>query len=171
MADRLGIVLVGHGAPAADCPPELVAKLKRLEAERRRRGGPPSEEEREVERAVREWPRTAENDPYRLGLEALVSALAAQVPEARVVAAYNEFCAPTLEQAVLALASAGHEEIVVVPSMLTRGGVHSEVEIPEAIEALAPRLPPGARVRYAWPFVERDVAALLAARVRALAAR
>ena len=32
-----GVILVGHGGIAKDCPPELITKLKRLEAQRRDR--------------------------------------------------------------------------------------------------------------------------------------
>lgn len=165
---RLAVVLVGHGAPPADAPPDLVPRLKRLESERRRCGGAMSDEEKELDARIRAWRRTPENDPYKSGIERLLGALRAALPDAEVVVAYNEFCAPSLEDAVRELAERGHRSITVVPTMLTRGGVHSEVEIPEVIEHLAHDLPEGTRVRYAWPFVESDVAALLAARVRAL---
>lgn len=162
------VVLVGHGAPPSDAPPDLVPRLKRLESERRRRGGAMTDEEKELDARVRGWPRTPENDPYKGGIERLLAALRAALPESEVVVAYNEFCAPSLEDAVRGLAARGFRSISVVPTMLTRGGVHSEVEIPEVLDELAHALPEGTRVRYAWPFAEADVAALLATRVRAL---
>lgn len=165
---RRAVVLVGHGAPPADAPPDLVPRLKRLEGERRRRGGPMTEEELQVDTQLRQWPRTPENDPYKEGIERLLAALQAALPDAEVVVAYNEFCAPSLDDALLALAARGIRDIAVVPTMLTRGGVHSEVEIPEVLAHLESKLPTGTRVTYAWPFAEADVAALLAARVRAL---
>ncbi len=85
------VILVGHGAAARDCPRELVSRLKALEGARRARGAPsPSDEERELDRRVRAWPRTPENDPYGAGLERLRAALAARLPAARVVSAFNE---------------------------------------------------------------------------------
>ncbi len=162
------VILVGHGAPPSDAPPELVSRLKRLEGERRRRGSPPpppSVEERELDAKLRAWPRTAANDPYQGGIERLAIALRAALGGTDVVVAYNEFCAPSLEDAVRSVAARGTRRIVVVPSMLTRGGVHSEVEIPEALDAVRAELPAGVEVTYAWPFAEADVAALLAARV------
>lgn len=164
---RRAVVLVGHGAPPADAPPDLVPRLKKLEGERRRRGGAMTEEERVLDAKIRSWPRTPENDPYQVGIERLVRAMREALPELEVVVAYNEFCAPSLEDALVEVAERGAGEIVVVPTMLTRGGVHSEVEIPEAIAAAEQRLGgKSTRITYAWPFPEAEVAALLAAGVR-----
>lgn len=119
-----------------------------------------TDEERALDEQVRAWPRTDETDPYRAGMERLATALRARV-EGHLVVAYNEFCAPSLEQAVEALAGQGYTIIDVIPSMLTPGGVHAEVEIPEAIAELSARLPQ-LRLSYAWPFELDKVAALLA---------
>ena len=56
--------------------------------------------------------------------------------------------------------------IDVVPSMLTPGGVHAEVEIPETIAAMSRALP-HLSIRYAWPFDLERVSALLAERLGA----
>ncbi|NIQ01191.1 MAG: sirohydrochlorin chelatase, partial [Nitrospinaceae bacterium] len=40
--------------------------------------------------------------------------------------------------------------LTVVPTMLTPGGSHSEVEIPEALDHLRSRYP-DIEIRYAWP--------------------
>jgi sirohydrochlorin cobaltochelatase len=158
------VVLVGHGAPPKDAPADLVSRLKALEGRRRARGLPPSAEELELDATLRRWPRTPENDPYRTGLEALAARLAARLGEARLYVAYNEFCAPSLEEAVAEAVAAGARSVTIVPSMLTRGGVHSEVEIPEVIDALRSEHP-DVRIAYAWPFDDDAVAALLAAHV------
>ena len=73
-------------------------------------------------------------------MERLLAALRAALPDAEVVAAYNEFCAPSLEAAVLALAEKGCPHVTVVPTMLTRGGVHSEVELPAVLAGLRAHL-------------------------------
>jgi sirohydrochlorin cobaltochelatase len=158
------VVLVGHGAPPKDAPMELVQRLKALEGRRRATGAAAGDEERALDERLRRWPRDERNDPYVGGIEALARALRARLPTARVLVAYNEFCAPSLREAVEAAVAEGARAITVVPSMLTRGGVHSEVEIPEEIAALrADR--PGVSIRYAWPFDDDAVAALLAAQV------
>lgn len=163
------VILVGHGAAAKDCPRELVTRWKSLEGRRMASGGPPSEEETALDRKIRQWPRTAENDPYRMGLLAIAEALRPLVAPAALSVAYNEFCAPTIEEAAEAAIAGGAREIVVIPSMLTPGGIHSEVEIPEVLGHLRARHP-GVQVRYAWPFDLGQVAALLAARVAATGA-
>jgi sirohydrochlorin cobaltochelatase len=75
--------------------------------------------------------------------------------------AYNEFCAPTVEEAVEALIAAGACQIRVVPSMFTPGGSHSELEIPETLAHLRTEHP-GVDLRYAWPFDLTQVASMLA---------
>lgn len=158
------VVLVGHGAPPKDAPPEIVQRLKGLEGRRRATGAAPGDEERALDERLRRWPRDERNDPYATGIEAIARALRERLPASRVVVAYNEFCAPSLREAVEAALAGGASAITVVPSMLTRGGVHSEVEIPEEIAALQAERP-GASIRYAWPFDDGAVAALLAAQV------
>jgi sirohydrochlorin cobaltochelatase len=156
-----GIVLVGHGGVPSDCPRELVTQLKALEGRRRASGAPASVEEQVLDQRIRSWPRTPATDPYRAGLERVAERMRARLGSVRLVLAYNEFCAPTVADAVAELASAGRRHIVVLPSMLTPGGVHSEREIPETIDALRASYP-GLTLEYAWPFDLDAVAALLA---------
>ncbi len=75
--------------------------------------------------------------------------------------AYNEFCAPTLEEAVEDLIKKGATHITVTTTMFTPGGSHSEVEIPEILDQLRPRHP-DVELRYAWPFDLQLVANTLA---------
>lgn len=161
------LIVVGHGAPPLDAPRELVARLKMLESKRRAQGAAMSPEERDLDAKLRGWPRHPGNDPYAQGFEALVAAVRDQVPGALVLSAYNEFCAPSLEDAVRDAVARGHASVFVVPSMLTPGGVHAEVEIPETLAALREELP-GVTLRYAWPFDLQAVAALLVEHTRRL---
>jgi sirohydrochlorin cobaltochelatase len=154
------VVLVGHGGIPTDCPRPLVTRLKALEAQRRASGKPPSPEERELEARIRRWPRTPQTDPYQAGLEALAAHLRPLLDGVTLTIAYNEFCTPTLEEAVEDLMAAGITSIAVVPSMLTPGGVHSEVEIPEILTHLR-RRHPHLDLRYIWPIDLTRVARLL----------
>jgi sirohydrochlorin cobaltochelatase len=158
--EKRGVVLVGHGGIPKDCPQDLVTRLKRLEAQRRAAKMPPSQEEAELDTKIRGWPRTADTDPYRSGLEALAAALRPQLDGVLFAVAYNEFCAPTLEEAVEELIKKGATHIVVTTTMFTPGGSHSEVEIPEILDRLRP-LHPGVDLRYAWPFDLSMVAKML----------
>lgn len=154
------VVLVGHGGVPKDCPPELVRKLKQLESQRRASGTGPSPEEVEVETRIRRWPRTPANDPYRTGLELLASYLRPRLNGALFATAYNEFCAPTLEEAVREVVGAGARHVTIVSTMFTPGGSHSEVEIPETIQHLRSQYP-NVTIRYAWPFDLDLVAGML----------
>ena len=160
-----GIVLVGHGGIPKDYPPDLVTKLKRLEAQRRATGMPKSIEEHELDSKIRRWPRTAATDPYQSGLEAVAAALRPQLNGALLALAYNEYCAPTLEESVEELIKKGATHITVTTTMLTPGGSHSEVEIPGILDDLRPRHP-GIELRYAWPFDLQLVASTLAEQIR-----
>jgi len=160
-----GIVLVGHGGIPKDYPSELVTKLKRLEAQRRAAGVSISNEEHELDTKIRRWPRTAATDPYRFGLETVAAALRPQLDGALVALAYNEFCAPTLEESVEELIKKGARHITVTTTMFTPGGAHSEVEIPEILDSLRPRHPE-IELCYAWPFDLELIAKILAEQVR-----
>ena len=165
MQTARGVILVGHGGIPKDCPSDLVTKLKRLEGLRRQSGQPVSAEETELDRKIRQWPRNAKTDPYRTGLEALASELMPLLNGALFAVAYNEFCAPTLEEAVADLVEQGVSDIVVITTMFTPGGSHSEVEIPEIIDQLRKQYP-GIVLRYAWPFDLNLVAKTLAEQLR-----
>lgn len=172
-AERIGVVLIGHGSPATDCPPELVGELMGLEWRQARAG----DGEREVverraadlDARIRNWPRHASNDPYRHGLEQLAQALKTLLPTDLLAVGYNEFCRPTIAEAVEDVIRQGATRVLVVPSMLTPGGVHAERDIPLALEPLR-RAHPDIPIQYVWPFDLGQVAAVLAAHIaRAMA--
>ena len=148
---KKGIVLVGHGGIPTDYPQDLITRLKRLEAQRRASGGPISVEEEELDAKVRTWPRTPETDPYQAGLEKLATHMRPLVNGRLFALAYNEFCGPTLPQAVEELIQQGAQTITVVSTMFTPGGSHSEYEIPEELEELRQKHP-GLTLKYAWPY-------------------
>jgi sirohydrochlorin cobaltochelatase len=160
-----GVILVGHGGIPRDCPQDLVTRLKRLEAQRRAAKQPPSQEELDLDGKIRRWPRTKETDPYQWGLEAVAAQLRPKLNGVLFAVAYNEFCAPTLEESIESLISQGATDILVTTTMFTPGGSHSEVEIPEILEEMRPHHP-GVTLRYAWPFDLSSVADTLAEQIR-----
>lgn len=164
-ASTRGVILVGHGGIPKGCPQDMVTKLKRLETQRRAAKLPPSVEELELDAKIRRWPRTAETDPYQAGLETVAARLRAQLDGSLFAVAYNEFCAPTLEESVEALIKQGATHITVTTTMFTPGGSHSEVEIPEILDQLRPQYP-DVELRYAWPFDLELVANTLAEQVK-----
>jgi sirohydrochlorin cobaltochelatase len=158
---RRGVVLVGHGGVPKDCPQDLIVQLKGLERRRRAACLSPTQEEVELDRRIRRWPRTQKTDPYRAGLEILAARLRPLLDGMTLKTAYNEFCAPSLEEAIDECIAEGVSDVTVLTTMFTPGGSHSEVEIPEALQTLRARHP-SASIRYAWPFDLDLVVSLLA---------
>ena len=151
MGQTRGVILVGHGGIPKGYPQDLVTKLKRLEAQRRAAGLPMSEEEHELDQKIRHWPRTAKTDPYQAGLEKLATHLKPLLNGTHFSTAYNEFCTPTLTEAIEQQIADGVQHITVVSTMFTPGGSHSELEIPEELAELRKKHP-GVTLTYAWPY-------------------
>lgn len=168
LSAETALVLVGHGSVAKDCPRELVRQLKALEGRRHLTGEPPTPEEIALEDRIRHWPRTPANDPYGAGCEQLITSLRPLLPEMALKLAYLEFSAPTLEDVVEELRQTGVNTVLVVPSMMTPGGVHSEVDIPQIVDELQATYP-DVTLRYAWPFDLSKVAQLMAEHVQQFA--
>lgn len=158
------VILIGHGGVAADTPRALVRELKQLEGQRRP-GTPMSAREADLDEKVRTWPRTPETDPYRFGLERMAEILRPKVAPAELRIAYNEFCAPSIDEAVERAADDGVARIVLVTTMFTPGGSHAEGEIPLIVGALQKRHPE-VSLTYAWPFSLDAATELLANTVR-----
>jgi sirohydrochlorin cobaltochelatase len=156
------VVLIGHGGTASDTPKPMVGELKRLEGERQaRRETKMTAREAELDKLVREWPRTPATDPYKYGVEEIARALTPKLGGRRLVVAYNEFCAPSVEDAIESLVKDGFTRISLISTMFTRGGIHAELEIPDLV-AEARKNHPGVTVEYAWPFDAGAVADFLA---------
>lgn len=156
------VVLIGHGGSPADIPRGIVAELKRLEGERQARRIPDmSPREAELDKQVRDWPRTPATDPYKYGVEEIAAALAPKLGGRRLVTAYNEFCAPSVEAAIESLVKEGFGRILLISTMFTRGGIHAEYEIP-GIVLETRKKHPGVTVEYAWPFDAGCIADFLA---------
>lgn len=158
------ILLAMHGSPPHDFPQGETAELFGLHARLHSAHGPEREglvrRHDEIEARMRSWPRTAENDPFwAASLE--LGVLLERETGLRVVVGFNEFCGPSIEEAVDLLVHGGARRIVVTTPMMTRGGEHSEVDIPAAIQR-ARVAHPGVGMEYAWPFEPTDVAAFLA---------
>ena len=167
-AEQIGVVLAGHGVPATDCPSEWVGQLMAMEWSNGPHGGQTSGVKariQELDSKIRNWPRRPENDPYKGGLEQLAAVLRTCLPDALLEIGYNEFCSPTVPEAIRGVIQKGARRVLVVPSMLTPGGLHSEQDIPKAIQQ-AKRDNPHVPIEYVWPFDLKAVADLLATHVR-----
>jgi len=175
-SQRLAVVLIGHGAPATDCPPQLIGELMSLEwrggGDHHGRAGAGGDSKRragELDATIRDWPRHAGNDPYKIGLERLAEAMKPLLPTELLAVGYNEFCRPSIAEAIEQVIRQGATRVLVVPSMLTPGGVHAEVDIPQALAEVR-AAHPAVVIEYVWPFDLDRVAALLAAHITRAAA-
>lgn len=119
----------------------------------------------ELDAKIRQWPRHAGNDPYKAGLERLAAVLRPMVRTELFAIGYNEFCRPSIAEAIDEVIRQGASRVLIVPSMLTPGGSHSEHDIPLALDAVR-RAHPDVVLEYVWPFDLAQVAALLAAHVQ-----
>ena len=159
------VVLAMHGVPASDFPRNETAELFDLRAKLRHA----SEEARAslqnrhdaLDAKMRRWPRTAENDPFFTGSHALAAHLGREMG-CNVIVGFNEFCAPSVDEALDQAAALGPMQVVIVTPMMTPGGAHSKAEIPEAIDRAQYRHP-GMSFVYAWPFEAVEIAKFLAA--------
>ena len=133
-----------------DARRELVTELKQLEKARRGTAQPASAREVELDRTLRDWPRNERNDPYRAGLLRAAEALRARVAPVEVGVAFNEFCAPSILDAIDRFVAEGVTRIRVISVMVTPGGNHSEVDIPQEL-AQARERHPAVAIEYLWP--------------------
>lgn len=145
------IVLIGHGGIPNNFPSEKVGRLKMLEAGRQRANLPISDEEIKLDHEIRNWPRTPDNDPFCFGIRAIAERLEPKLSGTKLIIAYNEFCGPSIENAVADLVKNSYNDITLLTTMFTPGGVHSEFEIPVIVDNLK-QLYPHVRIHYPWPF-------------------
>lgn len=159
------VVLAMHGAPALDFPRGDLDEFLSLHS-RWVRGELRSDALIQrclaLERMIRTWPRTAFNDPFYSGSRDLAARLEKAVGR-EVILGFNEFCSPSLEEA-LNLAAEKSRKVIVVTPMMTRGGEHAEREIPAAIQA-AREAHQHTLFVYAWPFEAKALAEFLAAQI------
>jgi sirohydrochlorin cobaltochelatase len=161
------VLLVGHGATARDTPRNLVSELKQLERERESRGDTRMcDREVDLDRTIRGWPRAPLSDPYKHGLETIAARLAGRVAPRKLVVAYNEFCAPSVDDAIAKLIADGIRTITIVTTMFTPGGSHAEIDIPALVQKARERHT-STTIRYAWPFDPDGIADFLAQHLKA----
>lgn len=162
------IVLAMHGVPPNDFPhPELREFFElhgRLEMAPEASALALRRRYEELEEKIRRWPRTPANDPYHAASYELADAVRRETG-LDVAVGFNEFCAPRLDEAMEKALKDGADRLVVVSTMLTRGGEHAEREIAQAV-AIARLNHPGAEILYAWPFETAGIARFLAGHIR-----
>jgi sirohydrochlorin cobaltochelatase len=165
------VVLAAHGAPPTDCPRRKIGMLMALESMHglTRRFGFLRARQEALDSEVRNWRRTAGNDPYKRGVDALAERITAHTGY-EVIVGYNEFCTPTISLALDEAIARGAEQVIVATTMTTRGGEHAEIEIRDIVDEAQARHP-GIRIFYAWPFDQDRVAQLFADEIQQCCSR
>jgi len=163
----LTILLAMHGSPPNDFPPNEIAELFNLHARLEHASAGPQEAllERysQLDAKIRSWPRSAENDPFYAGSLELAGHLSRYTGN-KVILGFNEFCAPSLDEAFEQALETAPEKVIVITPMMTRGGEHSEVDIPNAIQRTQERHPE-TQIIYVWPFDVSQVAQFLTSQI------
>jgi sirohydrochlorin cobaltochelatase len=156
-----------HGAPPNDFPKREMGEMFSLHAQLE--SGVPGErgalERRyaELDAKMRAWPRSSDNDPFYAASHELAERLD-QATKCEVIVGFNEFCAPALGAALDEAVRRGADRVMVITPMMTRGGEHATVDIPEAIQHAQDRHP-AVPMTYVWPFEVSEVARFLAEQI------
>lgn len=168
------IVLVMHGTPPKDFSPNEAREYFTLHGKLGDHHGHSHADNQEhsqierrfmqLERKMRSWPRNSTNDPFFVGSQELAEELE-RVPGLEVILAFNEFCAPSVDEAFDLAVSKHAARVIAITPMMTFGGGHSEVNIPSAIERAKEKYP-SIEFIYAWPYQAEEVASFLAAQIK-----
>jgi hypothetical protein len=147
------IILAMHGVPPNDFPSEDIINFFRLHSQFESSSESLSKEQlmkyHFLEKKMKDWPRNRTNDPYFYGSLEVAKHLE-KVTQRPVIIGFNEFCSPTIIEAFTKAVKEGANEIIVVTTMLTRGGEHSEKDIPKEIDKARERYP-NISIKYLWP--------------------
>jgi sirohydrochlorin cobaltochelatase len=164
----IAVVLAMHGIPPKDFPRgemmDLFGLHHRLEHVSGHEREVLQKQHDQLEEKMRRWPRTPENDTFYYASLEMAQKMEDILGE-KVLVGFNEFCAPTIEEAIEKAARLSPDKIIVLTPMMTRGGEHSEKDIPRAIER-SQKKHPHVEMIYAWPFDASEVAAFLAGHVK-----
>ncbi len=165
---KIVIILAMHGMPPSDFPQKETLDYFILHSRLENMPGPPppvmEQQYEELDNRMRNWPRTQDNDSYFYASNELAEELSSQTGY-KVIVGFNEFCSPSLEEAFDAASKVGSEKIIVITPMMTRGGEHSEKDIPEAIERARKKFP-NTQFSYVWPFNISKVATFLGEQIQ-----
>lgn len=162
------IVLAMHGVPPNDFPRQEMKEFfelhGRVEMSSASLDSVLKSRYKELESKVKAWPRTPQNDPYHAASHELARALQGEIGLA-VTVGFNEFCSPDVDEALALAVGDGGGRIVVLTTMMTRGGEHAEREIAQAVSRARTKHP-GVEMIYAWPFETQGIARFLAEHVQ-----
>jgi len=147
------ILMAMHGGIPADFPKYDLGRFFQLHGKPKQSLNDQEKVDLEIlDDELRNWPRSAANDPYYAGCVELQQALEKNL-SLPVLLAFNEYCAPSIEDAIVECSASGTiKNIIVVTTMTTTGGSHSEKDIPAAISRAQKELQnKDINIEYRWP--------------------
>ncbi len=157
-----------HGGLPADFPKEDMIRFISIDHVGHVSGDAAEDDAKELhdlEEKIRNWPRSEDNDPYYAGSMELKEALES-VLDYPVILAFNEFCAPSIEDAIVqGVDQYAVKEVLMVTAMTTAGGAHSEKDIPEAIARARKLVRDEVSIKYIWPIPVSETAQFLSERI------
>lgn len=161
------IIQAMHSAPPNDFPPHETIELFNLHAGLEHQEDEESQilQERfgQLHSKIRAWPRTPNNDPFFAGSLELAQHLQ-EATQKKVILGFNEFCSPSPEGVFQQAMQHSPRTTFVITPMMTRGGKHSEVEIPPAINDFKERYP-NTLIQFVWPLEPSHSANFLASQI------
>jgi sirohydrochlorin cobaltochelatase len=161
------IVLVMHGVPPKEFPKQELTEFFMLHGRLPHQSSPEKSPLMErysvLNEKIKNWPRNPQNDPFCAASQELAGHLSRETCH-EVLIGYMEFCSPEAKAAMEEAANGHPDKIVVVTPMMTRGGAHSEVEIPAMVKRFREQHPEIKTV-YAWPFDTTDITRFLAKQI------
>ncbi len=164
------LVLAMHGMTPKDYPLEEKREFLKLHSQVDSGGLTADQRTRHdaLDLKMRKWPRTPQNDPYHIAATEIAREMERSSGN-EVILGYNEFCWPGLQEAFAQAAAKRPDRVVVVTPMMTRGGNHSEEEIPAEVQTAREKFP-HIRFDYAWPFDPARIARFLSEHVNGMPA-
>ena len=161
------IILASHGSIPKNFPRKELSEffsLHSLAETGRLQAGQQVSRYEELESKLRTWPRTGENDAFFHASNELAREIE-KLSGKSVICGFNEFCSPDIAQAIKQAVERGAKKIIVVTSMLTRGGEHAEIEVAQTVQQAKGEYP-DVSITYAWPFDTTRVAKFLLNQVK-----
>jgi sirohydrochlorin cobaltochelatase len=157
---KIKIVLAMHGSPPLDFPGEEMAFFYgthlHIEHDPNSVDDKTKKRAEAIEEKMKNWSRTAENDPYyTAGMK--IGKNIEETTGIETFVGFNEFCNPTIQDALLEALKSNPDKIFVTTTMMTPGGEHQEKDIPEAINEITEKYP-DKEIIYVWPYDITEVA-------------
>lgn len=148
------LVLAMHGITPSDFPQNEKIELIRLDSLVHSAPDKVTDEQKkrflELDHKMRTWPRNKQNDPFQAASYELAGHLKKE-SGCEVLVGFNEFCAPSVDQALDQATAQNPERVIVLTPMMMPGGKHSEIEIPDSVKAAQTRYP-SIQFEYLWPY-------------------